>query len=340
MGERTAIEWTDHTFNPWWGCTRVSPACDHCYAETWAKRTGHQIWGDDAPRRLLSDAHWREPLRWDRAADVAGRPALVFCASMADVFEDRRDLDEHRARLFDLIGATPNLIWQLLTKRPQHVLDMVPDLWKRSTETTIDGQAVHHPSRWPSNVWIGTTVENQRQADLRIPHLIACPAPVRFLSCEPLLGPLNLDRWLRLDTYEQTASTSRTVALGSTGPLINWVIAGGESGPGARPSHPDWVRDLAAIQFDHGVPFFFKQWGDWVPYELDPQPPFWASQHGDLIDGHHLPANLSDPGVHDGWMADDDYDHPPVVHRRVGKKTAGANLDGREWREFPQAALR
>lgn len=333
MGELSAIEWTDHTFNPWWGCTRVSPACDHCYADATAARFGFDVWGDDAPRRILSDANWAKPFKWDRDAEQAGRPALVFCASMADVFEDRRDLDEHRASLWDLIEATPHLIWQLLTKRPEHVLDQVPDHWKRSTEISTDGRLIRHPSRWPGNVWIGTTVENQRQADRRIPHLVEIPAPVRFLSCEPLLGPLDLERWLLCGP--------RTPLL--TGePFIRWVIAGGESGPGARPSHPDWFRQLRRQVTDAAIPFFFKQWGDWIPYETDAQPGFWQSQHGHFVTTNHFPNDIADPEFQSNvWSADlETNPAEPVVHNRVGKANAGAHLDRTLWREFPPEAQR
>src|SRR5262245_34580602 len=148
MAKDSKIEWTHHTFNPWWGCERVSPACKHCYAEAWARRLGMTLWEKGAPRRVMSDAYWRQPLQWDAAARDAGTRARVFCASMADVFEDRDDLDPARERLWSLIAATPNLNWLLLTKRPQHVSEMVP--WGE---------------RWPDNVWLGTTVENQRWAE-------------------------------------------------------------------------------------------------------------------------------------------------------------------------------
>jgi protein gp37 len=252
VGEQTAIAWTDHTFNPWWGCTRVSPGCQHCYAEAFAKRTGHHVWGGTSDRRFFGDKHWAEPLRWDRQAEADGRPHLVFCASMADVFEARADLIAHsrqaleRARLVTLIGRTPHLIWQLLTKRPENVLEMVPPRW-------LD--------EWPPNVWVGTTVEDQRRADQRIPELLAIPAPVRFLSCEPLLGRVYLPQ---LDT-------------GMAG--VGWVIAGGESGPGHRPLVVEHVRALRDQCSVAGVPFFFKQHGGRTP-----------TAGGDLLDGVQLKA--------------------------------------------------
>src|SRR5712691_10007482 len=126
MADRTAIQWTDATFNPWWGCERVSPACAHCYADTLARRYGHSLWGSDSPRRFLSEQHWRQPIRWNHLAEERGAPTKVFCASMADVFEDRAELRPWRKRLWTLIEQTPMLHWQLLTKRPENVAAMVP----------------------------------------------------------------------------------------------------------------------------------------------------------------------------------------------------------------------
>ena len=200
MARDSAIEWTAHTFNPWWGCTKVSPACDHCYAETWARRTGFDVWGADAPRRHLSDDYWNQPLRWDRDAAQSGRRVRVFCASMADVFEWDRALDALRERLWTLIEGTPNLDWLLLTKRPHLARRLAP--WSTA---------------WPLHVWLGTTVENQHFADRRIRFLIDVPCRYRFLSCEPLLGPVDLSAYLH---------------------GLHWVIAGGESGGRARPTHP------------------------------------------------------------------------------------------------------
>ncbi len=228
MGKDSKIEWTTHTFNPWWGCTKVSEACKHCYAESWAKRVGKDVWGPGAQRRTFGDDHWKQPLQWNALAHGAVERPRVFCASMADVFEDREELDSHRARLWDLIEATPNLDWLLLTKRPENVIERVR--W---------GQ------HWPSNVWIGTTVELQKRADELLPHLAEIPAKVRFISAEPLLGPLELRKWL--------------------GTSIDWVITGGESGPKARPASPGWFRSLMIQCMESDVPFHFKQWGDWAP---------------------------------------------------------------------------
>lgn len=260
MGETTEIQWTDSTFNPWWGCARVSEACQHCYAESWAKRFGVE-WGKKAERRTFGDKHWNEPLRWNRQADAAGVRRLVFCASMADVFEDHPELPPERERLWELITATPALTWQLLTKRPENIMGMVPEAW-------LDG--------WPSNVWAGTTVETQRWAEERLPHLLEVPAPVRFVSCEPLFGPVDLglqvdhrcherdhittDVWFQcLDCSTEDRIVDWTYPDGFQ---IDWVIAGGESGPKAQPSNPDWFRSLRDQCEAASVPYLFKQWGE------------------------------------------------------------------------------
>ena len=257
MSVDSKIEWTDHTFNPWWGCTKVSPGCDHCYAETFAKRVGQQVWGKDAPRRQMSDKHWAEPLKWDRAAAKAGVRRRVFCASMADVFEGRPDQQSNRLRLWALIRSTPNLDWLLLTKRPGAILPLLED------DTEAAAMAADHDvagflfgwihrsgNNTPHNIWLGTTVEDQKRADERIARLTEVPAVVRFLSCEPLLEPVDL-------AY---AAFNGADSFGTT-PGIHWVIVGGESGHGARPFDIAWARDIQA-QCEHaGVAFFFKQAG-------------------------------------------------------------------------------
>lgn len=279
MAKNSSIEWTHHTFNPWWGCTKVSPACDHCYAETWAKRVGQAVWGRDSQRRFFSDKHWSEPLRWNADAASDGERRRVFCASMADVFEVRAELNPWRLRLWDLIEATPMLDWLLLTKRPQNIGKMVP--WDKM---------------WPANVWLGTTVENEKFAKIRLPHLLKHPAKVRFLSCEPLLGPIDLAPWIK-----------RQPTKGLHG--INWIIAGGESGPGARPMHPDWARSLRDQAKRGNAAFHFKQWGHWVPSEI-----VTDEQKKSVIDldGQKLV-----------WL---------------GKKEAGRQLDGDTWDGFPIAS--
>ena len=232
MAGNSKIEWTDHTFNPWWGCTKVSPACDHCYAETWSRRMGLDIWDARKPRRFFKSQHWRQPYLWNEKAKRNRRRERVFCASMADVFESRGDLDPWRELLWKVIEETPDLDWLLLTKRPHAASKMVP--WG---------------NYWPANVWLGTTVENQKWADRRIPRLVESPARVRFLSCEPLLGAIDLVQWL-------------------TRKVLHWVIAGGESGFHSRPSDPSWFYSLRDQCVDYETPFHFKQWGDWAPLSV------------------------------------------------------------------------
>ncbi len=265
MATNSRIEWTDHTFNPWWGCVKVSPACKHCYAEAWARRVGAAVWGARAPRRFFGDAHWAEPRRWNRMAEATGSRHRVFCASMADVFEDRRELAPWRERLGGLVAETPWLDWLLLTKRPDRASALAP--WG---------------ARWPRNVWLGATVETQAWAERRLPELAAVPARVRFLSCEPLLGRLDLSAWLT--------------------PHVHWVIAGGESGPRARPSDPDWFRALRDQCVAAGVPFHLKQWGNWAP-------------------------------AFDRTAASRTVGGTPLV--RLDKKAAGRHLDGKTWDQLP-----
>lgn len=277
MGETTAISWTDHTFNPWMGCTKVSPACDHCYAEALGKRTGRVQWGDDAERVVTSDGYWKNPLKWNAAAEKEGRRHRVFCASLADVFEDRDELDPVRARLFTLIEDTPWLDWQLLTKRPEQVPTLARG-W----------MAVG----WPSNVWLGTTVEDEERAAERIPALLAIPAAVRFLSCEPLLDWVRLGKWCaRLPTSLRWDGGDGWIPEYEPQPTIDWVICGGESGPGHRPLNLDHARRLRDNCLWFGIPFFFKQVGGRTP-----------TAGGNLLDGrehHDFPSTYAPiPAAH------------------------------------------
>ena len=239
MGENSSIEWCHHTHNIVWGCQRVSPGCQHCYAETLAKRYGHDVWGPakTTARREMSAAYWQQPHKWNRAAQQAGERARVFCGSMSDVFEDHPTNADARERLWPLIDATPWLDWLLLTKRPESISRMLPVAWLDTPQ---------------ANVWLGTSVEDQRRASERIPYLLQVPAKVRFLSCEPLLGSVDLSAWL----HPLNADCD---AMGC--PDLRWVICGGESGHGARPMHPDWARSLRNQCQAAGVAYFTKQMG-------------------------------------------------------------------------------
>ena len=247
MSDVTAIEWTDHTFNPWWGCSRVSPACRFCYADRDARRYGHELWRRHGQRRMLSERNWQRPLKWNRDAERNGVPEKVFCASMADVFEDHPDLEEPRKRLWDLIEATPWLCWQLLTKRPENVAGMAP--WG---------------DEWPSWVWLGVSAENQRWADTRIPVLFEIPARTKFISAEPLLGPIDLG-------FDHECGDPPHYPCP---PMADWLIIGGESGGRARPMQLEWARDLLAQCRESEVSTvpFVKQLGSVLGRELGAGP--------------------------------------------------------------------
>ena len=309
MGENSKIEWTDHTFNPWMGCTKVSEGCTFCYAEELMDhRYGKVTRGPQGTRVRTSAANWRKPLQWDKQAAAQGWRYRVFCASLADVFEDRPDLFGWRRDLFSLLTSTPHLDWLLLTKRPENIMPMLHDIgWFIKAD----------------NVWFGTTVENQEQADKRIPHLLSVPAKVRFLSCEPLLGPVDLRKCYEGEVKQWSGG-------------INWVICGGESGQGARPMHPEWARSLRDQCQAAGVPYFFKQWGEWADMS-----------HSQIVASG--PAVSANGNVHD-WMrqsvtfADNTErtidahswtPHATNLMYKVGKQAAGNLLDGVEYQQFP-----
>ena len=292
----TGITWCDFTFNPIRGCTKVSEGCKNCYADELSKRNPATlgIWGPNGTRVLASDAMWREPLKWDREAEKSGIRPRVFCASLADVFEDWHGpivnskgqqlwidhvsneiaaigefkkldpanakpryltMDDVRRRLFELIDQTPNLDYLLLTKRPEnirkmwspkrHYADQYPDDSYPNADavTTKAGPAFHR-----NNVWIGTTCENQEQANKRIPELLKCRdlSPVLFLSCEPLLGPVD---------FRKVPGMNRTDRSG----VVDWVIVGSESGPKRRPMQIEWAESLRQQCNNAGVAFFAKQ---------------------------------------------------------------------------------
>ena len=219
--KNSKIAWTDHTFNPWWGCVKVSDGCKNCYAATFSKRTGQDVWGVDKPRRFFGENHWAEPLKWDKEARLDGVRRRVFCASMADVFEDREDLVEPRVRLLDLICRTDSLDWLILTKRPENI------------KRLMYGRYVP--------LWLGTTVENQAMHNKRVGPLMEAKANVHFLSIEPQLEPVVLS-----ELQEYTP---------------DWIIVGGESGAGCRPFNLDWARSIRDQCKRSGTAFFMKQLG-------------------------------------------------------------------------------
>ena len=264
MGKESKINWTTHTFNPWWGCVKVSDGCKYCYAESFSKRTGNNVWGVNASRRFFGDKHWNEPLKWNEAAKQVGERHRVFCASMADVFEDREDLHAPRTRLFDLIRQTPELDWLLLTKRPENIMPAIEKGFSIAYDDydlpTVDMLANWDSGEPPVNVWLGTSVENQKAADERIPHLLRVPAAVRFLSCEPLLGAVDIR--FGVDPEPCDHARRSCAEIGCCGmEKIHWVIAGGESGNGARPMQEEWARSLMQQCKGAGVAFWMKQLG-------------------------------------------------------------------------------
>lgn len=303
MGKETAIEWADDTFNPWVGCSKVSPACDHCYAEGWAKRAGQpQLWSGE--RRRTSDSNWREPVKWNAEAMEHNRRRRVFCASLADVF-DNEVPPEWRASLFRLIRGTPYLDWLLLTKRIGNARRMIEEAI--SQQSTIAPRCQDGSAPW-ANLWLGATVVNQEEADRDIPKLLNTPARVRFLSIEPMLGPIDIGAYLpgaRWMNHEQPMLEP-----------LSWVILGGESGGGARHLEVSWARSVRDQCAAAGVPFLFKQWGEWC--EKAQAPPGAMTTY---LNGHR------------GWskmIAKDVYYH-------LGKKLAGRLLDGRTHDEAPTA---
>lgn len=345
MSENTKIEWADHTFNPWEGCTKVGPGCDNCYAENRNARfaSGQAInWGPGAPRRRTSPANWNKPLKWNDEAffqcecgwrglsrdldhelsnilgDIPACPECnridfkparqrVFCASLADVFDNEVN-PEWRVDLLMLIRATPNLDWLLLTKRVGNVSRLLIEAEDQlKAQNRLDGWDWLHD--WtsgspPHNVWLGATIVNQEEADRDIPKLLEAPARIRFLSMEPLLGPVRIPEVF----FKPLHFDGRDYAYPDGAGLIDWVIVGGESGPGARPMSPDWVRGLRNQCAAAGVPFLFKQWGEWVP--------MLGQQEG-------LPVKHKTT-TSDGW-----------VMGWAGKKAAGRLLDGVEHNGFP-----
>lgn len=330
MSENSKIEWTDHTFNPWEGCQKVGPGCDNCYAETRNARYagGTAInWGPGAPRRRTSPGNWRKPLQWNAAHDEFfashRRRQRVFCASLADVFDNAVDA-AWRADLFRLIRSTPNLDWLLLTKRIANAGQMIDD--------ARDADALGPVWPW-DNVWLGATIVNQEEADRDIPKLLATPAHIRFLSMEPLLEPVSLQQeWLARNfggrcPFPKLADEHRTRYID----LLDWVIVGGESGPNARPMHPDWARDIRDECETAGVAYLFKQWGEWAPGENAPGPQTRTEKTAWLTFGDTWQFGRITPKAGEEMHSDDS---PDVW--RFGKKGAGRHLDGRTHDEFPQ----
>ncbi len=352
MGIETGISWTDHTINFWFGCVKVSPGCEHCYAESQSKRYGADVWGTDAPRQIIKSAipnvyKWKEQAKKD---SVVRR---VFCMSMGDIFErfpdcypQKSELEALRTKLFEeIIPATPNLEWLLLTKRIGNVRGMVPKAWTtrhRDEDGNISGGS------FPANVRLGISVVNQEEADRDIPKLLQLPSK-NFLSCEPLLGAIDFT----LNRYDPKNSRMTEVnqnALAGTQQhkagdrffdaelprKIDWVIVGGESGSNARPMNPDWARSIRNQCQRAETPFHFKQWGEILPFEESVAPGEWYDQSGLRYKTEEM--KIVDPktgNLCDGWHENSRLS-PHIKYKCVGKKKAGRLLDGEEWNMFPK----
>lgn len=350
----TKIEWTNHTINFWWGCTKVSPACTHCYAEEMGKRFGPRLfgqpvlWGAGKPRFERLEAARRDALKLDNKALMLGERPRVFVNSMSDWLDAEVPI-EWLAALLETIRICPNLDFQLLTKRPENFQARLFEVETLAISTLTPLLAKWMTGFAPANIWIGTTVENQRYADERIPHLLQIPAKVRFLSMEPLSGAVDLETiglpekcdCCGEPTFFNLFTGNVTCKGSCDGPQfinrIHWLIAGGESGGQAVPSHPDWFRSLRDQCRTAGVPFFFKQWGEWLPQNhvkeaielaqraaLEEDRPLIIPR---AFKSHHFHGSA---GPHEDGLSG-----KGTQMLRLGTKLAGHLLDGEEWRQFP-----
>jgi protein gp37 len=287
MGDNTKIEWADASWNPLrvrskdngrigWHCEHVTTGCEFCYAEGFNLRFGTRLPFKPGHRKdirfVLDDRLLTQPLRWKR-------PRMVFVCSMTDLFADFVE-DAWIDSVFAVMTVAQQHTFQVLTKRPERMRRYLTVRWSLGEKL------------FP-NVWLGVSAERQEEADERIPHLLGTPAAVRFVSAEPLLGPIDLMRGA-------LPMLKPVPGLGWAG--LDWVIVGGESGSSARPMRPDWARSLRDQCVAAGVPFFFKQFGEYAPQQAINEPPHFAGGEG-------------------------------IV--RVGKIAAGRQLDGREWNQFP-----
>jgi protein gp37 len=323
MSENTKIQWCHHTFNPWRGCTKVSEGCKHCYAEQMSGRNPKAlgVWGPNGTRVIAAASYWREPLKWDKAAKAAGERRRVFCASLADVYEGPETMPASsvepvnvaRDRLHALIALTPHLDWLLLTKRPDNavayyandmlytrVLYEADNYWRRRFPDLIS-IGIGNP-RDQRNRWVGFSAENQERLDWGAGRLLRCPAAVRFLSLEPLLGPVNL----RLtDSDEDGLWRHHALPVEAENRRPDWAIIGGESGPHARAMNLDWARSIVRQCKDAGVPVFVKQLGSGHP-----------SLHTSLGRGRHVEDGLLTYILHDPKGGDpDEWPEDPRVRQ-------------------------
>jgi len=390
MGKKTGIEWTDSSWNPLRGCLTVSEGCRNCYAEKLAGRFSGSGYAYEGLATMIGgrarwtgkvelvEKHLLDPLRWGPVKggcdcdEVTGRvrmwtnrPRRIFVNSMSDLFHENVP-DEWIDRIFAVMALCPQHIFQVLTKRPERMMKYCSDNLPARLIKPMTDAVILRSNRFPKdwgippkmplpNVWLGVSVENQAAADNRIEWLLRTPAALRFISAEPLLGPINLgwvgcecdnpDSWDGVidalggftwtEEWDNADGSERHTRHRQTIPKLDWVIAGGESGPGARPMHPDWLRSLMQQCKAAEVPFFFKQWGEYVPFGHESGGPVAVHHDGK---GHYSAA----------WEGD--FDSRPVkvvrvghtdnanagIGVRVGKKAAGSLLDGVQWKQFPE----
>jgi protein gp37 len=359
MADKSSIEWTDATWNPITGCTKVSPGCDHCYAE----RIVERFKGKGAFENVtLNEERLDAPLRWRK-------PRRVFVNSMSDLFHDSVP-DEYIAKVFAVMALSPRHTFQVLTKRHARMRSLLGahGFWAQVGLAALDLREIWLPAAGVSldahalpNVWLGVSVEDQKWADIRVPALLDTPAAVRFLSCEPLLGPVNIWRWIEGADPDAECLTCGTEEFSDTdshpvlneeneqtgewcdGPIrpynrnLHWVIVGGESGPGARPMHPDWARSLRDQCGAAGVPFFFKQWGNWAP---------WATHFAaDREEQGRWDTYVNLDGTTGEFAISEDHDRATnftgdlkpgnTAVTRMGKHDAGRELDGSTHDGYP-----
>lgn len=336
MGDKTKIEWTDATWNPVTGCTKVSQGCKHCYAE----RVFPRAYAKSGRKFTAVECHHErldQPLRWKR-----GRK--IFVNSMSDLFHEAvpfEFIDHVFAAMFDANQHA----YQVLTKRPERMLEYLSADSSRYSARRVFDLTKSNAGKfdcdmyWPlGNVWLGVSIEDQQTADERIPLLLQTPAAVRFVSYEPALGPVDFEAWLEdgIPTDEQLSGPYGSKYVRRGAPRVDWIICGGESGPNACPMHPDWPRSVRNQCQAAGVPFFFKQWGEWAEVPRDETKPGWPR----MVRGND--ANVESSGHHEIFSVDDlsaVNEAMGLPMRRVGKVKAGSMLDGREHKEFPCSAI-
>lgn len=351
MSDNTGIEWADATWNPVIGCAKVSPGCDRCYAI----RTAHRMQAHPNPKVSVPYAGTESGGQWTGRVNLVAdrllmplrwrRPRRIFVNAQSDLFHDQVP-DTYIAEVFAVMAAAPRHTFQVLTKRHARMRSLLSSAdWPVLLQNARDNLGSEWDAAWDDypvpadfasvlpNVWLGVSTENQQWADIRIPALLDTPAAVRWISAEPLLGPITLrhmDIDLR-DFYQIDALTGRNTDMGrpcADVASLDWVVAGGESGPGARPMHPDWVRGLRDQCAAAGVPFLFKQWGAWAPEQGLNYP------EGNGRRLHYARTYLRPDGT---AAVFGDGAGPGTCLERVGKKAAGRHLDGRIWDQYPEA---